>query len=396
VTEYSPSTNATAAHQLGFDTERLARIGALIDAEIDAQRYDGAALRVTRHGQSVFAENRGYADRAAGLPLREDTVFLTMSVAKQFTNIVALNFVERGLLDLHMPVAELIPQFAQRGKGRVTLYQLLTHTGGIYAGVPPLPPEEFINNAAVADFTCRSHLEAVPGEQVNYSIICAHAVIAEMMIIADGGNRTFTDIINEELLVPVGMKDTSAGVRADLAARLAPAVTRYDELGLVAPHEAQGIGQLIHMPGIEVPAGGFVSTADDIARLAEMLRAGGIMGNARILSPAMLHYAARNHTAELPNNLMNYTLENRRWASWPAAMGVGFWTRGESLKAFPGPIANLASAGTFGGIGSGSTCFWIDPERDICFTLMTTGLMEDSRHFERTRRLGDMVVAALV
>ena len=56
----------------------------------------------------------------------------------------------------------------------------------------------------------------------------------------------------------------------------------------------------------------------------------------------------------------------------------------------------LNSARTFGGFGAGSTAFWIDPERDLSFAFLSTGLMEDSYHVERLARLSDLVVAALV
>ena len=62
----------------------------------------------------------------------------------------------------------------------------------------------------------------------------------------------------------------------------------------------------------------------------------------------------------------------------------------------PGPLPNAASPRTFGGWGAGSTAFWVDPERDVSFTLMTTGLMADTYHIERTARLGTMVLAALL
>ncbi|NMO16975.1 hypothetical protein HPC49_12255 [Pyxidicoccus fallax] len=56
---------------------------------------------------------------------------------------------------------------------------------------------------------------------------------------------------------------------------------------------------------------------------------------------------------------------------------------------------NLASPNTFGGWGAGSTCFWIDPERELTFSFLSTGLMEDSHHIERLSRLSDMVLAAV-
>ena len=142
------------------------------------------------------------------------------------------------------------------------------------------------------------------------------------------------------------------------------------------------------------PAGGFVTTAHDLHRFAEMLRRGGELDGARVLSPATIDYCARNHTGERPNELWNYTVGLRGWAPFPAYIGVGFFVRGEKLT--PGPFGALNSPRTFGGFGAGSTAFWIDPAHDLTFAFLSTGLMEDSHHVERLSRLSDLVIAALV
>ena len=107
----------------------------------------------------------------------------------------------------------------------------------------------------------------------------------------------------------------------------------------------------------------------------------------------MLELAARNYTGQLSNNLWNYTFTDRRWDLFPAYLGLGFFLRGESIT--PGFISVLASPNSFGGFGAGSTCFWVDPQSEVTFSLLTTGLMEESRHIERCRRYGDLVLAAL-
>ena len=113
-----------------------------------------------------------------------------------------------------------------------------------------------------------------------------------------------------------------------------------------------------------------------------------------LLSPLTIELATRNHTGEMPNSLMDYALGLRNWLPWPAYLGLGFFVRGEKLT--PGPLPNLASARTYGGWGSGTSCFWVDPIRDVCFSLITVGALEDTDHLTRTQRLGDMVLASVV
>jgi CubicO group peptidase (beta-lactamase class C family) len=126
--------NKEKSHALGFDEARLARVEQTIKRDIEANKYHGASLMVARNGSIVLDLVEGYSDRKAGRPLKRDAVFLTMSVAKQFTNVLALSLVERGALRLHTPIAHWMPEFRVRGKEKVNLAHLLTHTSGIYSG----------------------------------------------------------------------------------------------------------------------------------------------------------------------------------------------------------------------------------------------------------------------
>ena len=383
-----------SARELGFDEDRLARVALAIDADIAAERCHGAALVVARGGRIALDLVHGFADRGTGRRLGRDAAFVTMSVGKQFTNTVVLALVERGLLRLHQPVAEVLPGFGALGKERVTLFQLLTHTSGVTAAIPVVPPEVLMDVEKMAGWACRQALESLPGERVNYSISVAHAVMAAMCLRADGSGRSFAKLVEEVVFRPLGMRDTSLGPRDDLLARLCPVRAAYKEPGLFAPEALEGIGELVRVAGCEIPAGGYLTTAYDLHRFAEMFRRGGELDGKRVLAPATIDYCTRNHTGDMPNQLWNYATGMRGWDPFPAYLGIGFFTRGE--KPIPGPFGSLNSARTYGGFGAGSTAFWIDPERELTFAFLSTGLMEDSYHVERVARLSDLVVAALV
>jgi len=382
------------ARELGFDPARLARVKQALEADLAAGRGHGAALVVARRGRIVLDLVLGHADLAAGRRLERDDVFVTMSTGKQFTTALALAFVERGLFQLHRPVAELLPGFGAVGKERVNLWHLLTQTSGLPAAIPAVPPELLTSIERMTEFVNGVALECLPGERVSYSIALAHVVMAAMSLRADGRGRSYGRLLDDELFRPLGMRHTSLGPRDDLLKRLCPVRAAYSGAGLFDPAALEGIGQLLQLPGCEIPAGGFLTTIGDLHRFAEMLRGGGELDGARILAPATLEYASRNQTGELPNQLWNYTVGLRNWAPFPAYIGLGFFLRGEKLT--PGPWGALNSPNTFGGIGAGSTAFWIDPARELSFAFLSTGLLEDSHHLERVARLSDLVVAALV
>ena len=102
-----------------------------------------------------------------------------MSVAKQFTAALVLERIERGQLALTTPVADVIPEFGARGKARITVAHLLTHTSGLPMMLPPMPLELAGDLSAVVAATAACMPEFEPGSRVSYCVIVGHAVLAE-------------------------------------------------------------------------------------------------------------------------------------------------------------------------------------------------------------------------
>jgi CubicO group peptidase (beta-lactamase class C family) len=102
--------------------------------------------------------------------------------------------VDRGETCLNAPVSDIIPEFGARGKQRVTIGQLLSHSGGLPASFPAVPVEKIGDLDAVVAAVCDVGLEAVPGEEVSYSPIMAHAVLGQIVRRLDGGKRRLRDI----------------------------------------------------------------------------------------------------------------------------------------------------------------------------------------------------------
>ena len=382
------------AQALGFDSSRLERVRERILGDIEQGRCHGTNLLVARRGEVILDITEGYANRAENKALQRDSVFATMSVAKQFTNVLALSLVERGLLSLHAPVAELIPEFANLGKEKVNLYHLLTHTSGIMSAIPPVAPEILMNIENLLEYACTLPLESQPGERVNYSILLGHSIIAALCLRADGRGRRYADMLKEDLFAPLGMTDTSLGLRDDLKDRFCPVKVSYKDIPALLPPEAvEGIGQVIAMPGGELPGGGCVTTVNDVHRFAEMLRRGGELDGNRVLSPGMIDFCTTNQTGDKRNILFDMWCGTRNWIEYPASIGCGFFMRGEGN--LPGLFSVMNSARTYGGFGAGSTGFTVDPERDLTFAFLSTGLMEDSYHFERVGMLATLVIAAM-
>jgi len=378
--------------EIGIDPVRLERVAAAIRQDVASNLYDGVVYAVARGGVVAAHEAVGFADRASSRAARIDDVFAIMSITKTMTTAAVLTRVERGELRLTTKIADVIPEFGVKGKNRLSVAHLLTHTGGMSA-TPPVPPQMFGNLEAFVAAACQQLLDSVPGSAVSYSAITAHAVLAEVVRRVDGGRRPFREILAQEFFEPLAMKDTALGRRKDLAARFVPIVVRDRTPGVFQPEMLEAMNLLLTEEA-EIPAGGVVSTAGDILRWAEMLRRGGELDGVRVLSPASIRLAATIHTGTLPNNLFSYAFEARGWDEFPANLGLSFFIRGTGI--FPHPFGTMASPSTFGGLGAGSTMFWVDPERDLTFVCLTAGLLEESHNMDRLQRISDMVLASVV
>jgi CubicO group peptidase (beta-lactamase class C family) len=374
------------------DTDRLARVESRIASDIEAGIYDGAALVVHHQGECILRSVQGYRCRKTADLLGDDAVFATFSSGKQMTVVAVLQAVEKGLLHLHTPVVDVIPEFGVNGKTKINLGHLLSHTGGVVSMPPPMPPEAMGNLQDFVSFICNTAPESRPGERVRYSITPAHALMAEMVRRVDGGEREFRQIVREDIFEPIGMHDTALGLPDELRPRLCPIVVVDRSPGLLDPDMLEMFNEVL-APETEIPAGGYVTTIDDFGAFAQMLCNGGELNDARILSPATLDCVTRNVTGDMPNDIWDYAVESRNWPVFPAYLGLGFFLRGEGPH--PTPFGSLATPRTFGGVGAGSTTFFIDPEKGLSYAFLSTGLLEESRSTERHQYLADLVHGAL-
>ncbi len=352
----------------------------------------GAAVVVARRGQIVLDEAIGLSDLANGRAARLDDVYPVMSVSKSVTAVSVLARADRGDFMLTTPVAEIIPEFGILGKQRITIAQLLSHTGGMPSAFPPLPPSELGNLEAAVAAICAMPLEGPFGE-VSYSIVAAHYILAEIVRRIDGGSRPFRKILQDELFTPLAMTSSCLGMQDNLRDRRVPIVVRDQDDNVLSSDLLEAMNEVYDNES-EMPAASIYATAGDMHRFAEMLRRGGELDGARILSPAMVGFAATSHSGDEPGRVWAFAREMKGWADAPANSGLGFFLRGEGIhQSFCG---TLATPGAFGNAGAGSTVFWVDPGRELTFVCLTAGLIEETRSWARWQRLSDLAHSAVV
>jgi CubicO group peptidase (beta-lactamase class C family) len=376
-----------------MEAERLGHIRATIEADVARGLYHGAVIRVGRGGRLDLEASIGTAAGPGTQALSTDSVFSIFSLTKAFTNVLVLRAVELGRLALTTRVSEVIPEFRGAPREGATLLHLLTHTAGM-PGVWTPKPEMFEDRLdellqAVID---NVHGAVEPGSRCDYAPVVNHVLMGEMLRRTDPRGRAFRDIVREDLFEPLGMRDTSFGVRPDLKPRkVVPDVRGIIPIP-VRGRDDPGRYSLFEQEVHEAAHVGACSTVADLWRFTEMLRGDGAADGVRILSPRTLQVARRNWTGSLPNELYRTVALRAGWQPPPAYIGLGFSVRGDAIVHHQ--FGTLTSSETFGNYGAGSTMFWVDPALDLSFVCCTTGLLAQAPNIERFQRLSDMAVGA--
>jgi CubicO group peptidase (beta-lactamase class C family) len=93
----------------------------------------GAALRIFRGGEEVVSLCGGFCDSARSVPWNDETLVLIWSATKGVAAACTLHAMQEAGADLHTRIADFWPEFAQTGKGALTLGQVLSHRAGLCA-----------------------------------------------------------------------------------------------------------------------------------------------------------------------------------------------------------------------------------------------------------------------
>jgi CubicO group peptidase (beta-lactamase class C family) len=378
----------------GVDRQRLELLPKTIEAEIAAQLYHGAVLKVARGNEVIVDLTLGSADIEQKQPLRPDSVFSIFSVTKAFTNLLVMQAIEQGRFALTTPISDLIPEFKGHGREKILMWHLLSHQAG-FPITFEVRPGWYIDNFDEVSAITIEDVKPVdaPCAKVSYSPLVNHVLMAVALLRTDPKKRRYRDMVQQDILDPLGMRDTSVGLRADLKARkVVPDFRGNYPIGHKS-RNVEGPNGAFEDEKAEMPWVGIASTVPDMFRFADMFRQGGTVKGHRLISRAMLDYATQNRTGDRINELYAARGRAEGLPDVPAYIGLGFTVRGEMLCHHM--FGTLATPRTFGNYGAGTTLFWIDPVRDVTFVCLSAGVMDHNANTRRFQRLADIVFSAL-
>jgi len=321
---------------------------AAVDEQINQAVQDGlipgAVLLIGHDGQVVY--RKAYGERSL-IPARESMTVDTIFDAASLTKVVAttssiMKLFEQGKIRLDDPVTKYLPEF-QEGHSPITIRNLMTHFSGLRPDLDLKPAwsgyETGIHRALI------DKPAGPPGVRFVYSDI-NFILMGEIVHRLSG--QMLSDFARANIFEPLGMKDSMFQPPAALRPRIAP--TEID------PTTGRPLWGVVHddtsryMGGVAGHAGLF-TTADDLAKFAQMLLDHGEGNGARLFSALTVE---KFTTPESP-------------ADQPILRGLG-WDIDSPYSSNRG---DLYPIGSFGHTGFTGTSMWMDPVSRSYVILLT-------------------------
>jgi CubicO group peptidase (beta-lactamase class C family) len=172
---------------------------------LSSGRELGAAVAVYREGRKVVDLWGGYRDANTRAPWQQDTIVNVFSTTKGVASLAVAVAVSRGLLDYDAKIADYWPEFAQAGKGSITVRQLLAHQAGLVAVKPTLTLADIADPEKVSAKIAAQEPHWQPGTRHGYHAVTLGWYQSELIRHVDPKGRTIGRFFAEEIAAPLDL-----------------------------------------------------------------------------------------------------------------------------------------------------------------------------------------------
>ena len=373
---------------INYESEKSPESGGLTQRAVDSIWADvedvyssGAFPAVTfamrRKGELILNRSLGHSSgngpQESGNNAQRavpETPVCLFSASKAVTAVLALKLAEEGGIDIDKPVAHYIPEFAQNGKAKTTVSQVLSHHGGFPMFDLPrdeLTPERLADWDDIVEVLCGMAPEKHGKPRMGYHAITGGYIIGEIIKRVTGD--TIQEYNDRVLRKPLGMKYFTYGLAQEhrdgvalnyeAGAPVRFPINKLLEKALNAPiEEVVGVSNQDIFYDAIIPAGNMYANAEEMTRFYQMLLNRGEWNGQQVLKPETTKLAVKpttrlkfDHTLKIP---MRYS-QGLMLGGNP----YGIW----------GPMTGKA----YGHIGFMNIMCWADPARDVSCSLLVSG-----------------------
>lgn len=278
---------------------------------VERQELAGAVMLAATRDKVLAIEAVGYADTARKQVMKPDSVFWIASQSKPITGVALMMLVDEGKVSLDDPVEKHLPEFRgqmaivekdddhvllKKPVHPITVRNILAHTSGLpFRSGIEVPTLDRLPLADRVRSYASSPLDFQPDTKYQYS---NEGINTAGRIVEVISGKSFEAFLNERLLQPLGMRETTFWPTEEQAARIAKA---YKPGPMNRGLEETTIVQLFYpltdrTERYPMPAGGLFSTAADLARFYQMLANGGELDGKRYLSTSAVEQLTHKQT----------------------------------------------------------------------------------------------------
>ena len=381
----------------GFEAVREAFAG-----NFSRRRELGGACCVYHQGENVVDLWGGIRNKRTGDPWLCHTMVIVHSATKGLAAMTLAVAHSRGWLDYDERVAAYWPEFAQKGKEKITVRQLLAHQAGLFAIDEPVDRSVVADLDRLAIVLARQAPAWEPGTRQAYHAITLGFYQGELLRRVDPRHRSLGQFFQDEIAAPLG-EDVYIRVPEEIPnsrlATLTPPtplrmLTHFPlRLTLAGLNRRSNIYRaLATNPGstvyqderricarnLEVPSGGGVGTARGIAHAYGVFANGGRELGLREETLALLAAPAVPPARGFYDECMKAD---------GIQVSLGFM---KSTKAW-----RFGGARSFGAPGSGGALGFADPDTGIGYAYVTSQMGTSLTGDPRDVALRDALDSAL-
>jgi D-alanyl-D-alanine carboxypeptidase len=259
---------------MNMGSDSLQPIHQFLEQKREEYHAPGIALAVTDSERTLYETVTGYADIERQIPLSISHRFEIGSISKSFASIAILQLAEKGILSLDDPVEKILPIFKVRSQFEpIRLWHLLSHTAGITSGT------DLCTDGRYEVWALRNTEAAEPPDEYYHYSNVGYRTLG--LILEKYTGHPCSQVVEDNILQPLGMLHSSASVRHAIRENLAVGYTDlYDD----RPYPTGR--PLVRAPWVQsfTADGNIISTAEDMALYLRMLLNRGIGPNGPILS----------------------------------------------------------------------------------------------------------------
>ena len=351
----------------------------------------GAAVSVWQNGQPVIDLYGGFCDARREHPWTPDTIVLIWSATKGLGSTCVLHVLQEHKIDINQRVAEFWPEFAQAGKEKITLAELLSHQGGLCALDRRVDVLDY--GAVIRALEEQAPLWP-PGTAHGYHARTFGFLLDELVRRIDGKplaeywREVFGEPLKLDLWIGLPEKENPRMATMYAAKAGKPPEPRQFYVDLTTPgtlarktftspyglHAVSGMNN-ISVRGYPIVSFGGIGSAAALAKFYSMLANGGEIDRQHFFS----HETLRWMTTTLADGI-------DRVFQIPTAFSAGFMKNARN-----GRRRIFGTSMAFGHPGAGGSHAFADPENKIAFAYVMNQMEQSLLPNEKSLRLVDAI-----